>query len=210
MKLSLFKNLRLHQPSLHRSILLPSDDSTEQCTSINAHRTVHAQQCMMSDSTILPGLCTYNWITLLLLKSQRSIEIMPATSSSNKPQEWSSQRTTIIIASLFLGGFMSLSWLYTWFFEGSPFSSETLRTPFPGIKALLLDIGISHFFIYIWIAYKEPALISRIVWLVSLITFGNIATCIFVIIQCLKHPRDPLSSLLLSSSDYRNLQKSKE
>jgi hypothetical protein len=53
----------------------------------------------------------------------------------------------------------------------------------PWFIATLFDAYWAFFTFYLWLAYKEAAWISCILWLVAVVLLGNIATSIYCLIQ---------------------------
>jgi hypothetical protein len=47
--------------------------------------------------------------------------------------------------------------------------------------ATLCDTYFSFFIIYLWMAYKEPSWIKRVIWLIAVFSLGTIAISIFVL-----------------------------
>lgn len=69
--------------------------------------------------------------------------------------------------------------------------------PDPWFKATLADAYFGFLTVYVWIAYKERARWSRILWFVLLMGLGNIAIASYVLIQLFKlRPEDSVRTLL--------------
>ncbi|MCC5809160.1 MAG: DUF1475 family protein [Ectothiorhodospiraceae bacterium] len=51
------------------------------------------------------------------------------------------------------------------------------------IQTTLVDIYISFLTIWLWIAYKERSWVSRLLWLVLVLTLGSVAITTYVLIQ---------------------------
>jgi len=65
-------------------------------------------------------------------------------------------------------------------------------------QVTLLDAYLGFFIFYVWVAWKEQSVLSRVVWFVLIMTFGNMATASYVIVQIWRHPKDrPVSEILL-------------
>lgn len=60
----------------------------------------------------------------------------------------------------------------------------------PWFQATLVDAYFGFLTFYIWVAYKERKLGRRIVWFVLIMTLGNIAMSIYVLIQLWKWDSD--------------------
>jgi hypothetical protein len=72
--------------------------------------------------------------------------------------------------------------------------------PDPWFKATLADAYFGFLTVFLWIAYKEPGLGRRLLWLVLLLTLGNIAIAAYLMLQTFKlRPGDPVEKLLLRS-----------
>ncbi|XP_049931191.1 uncharacterized protein LOC116267580 isoform X2 [Nymphaea colorata] len=96
-----------------------------------------------------------------------------------------------------LGLFMLATLLYTIFTDGSPFRKEVL-TPWMG--ATLIDFYINVAAIWAWVIYKESNCFGALLWIVLLICFGSISTCLYIVIELFKlSPEDPLYLVFLNS-----------
>ncbi len=58
----------------------------------------------------------------------------------------------------------------------------------PWFRATLADAYFGFLAVYLWIAYKERTWGRRILWFVLLMTLGNIAIAIYVLIQLFRLP----------------------
>jgi len=68
----------------------------------------------------------------------------------------------------------------------------------PWMVATLNDFYINMTVIFLWVAYKERTLASRLVWLVLLVALGSIATTAYVFLQLVKLKEgDPIELLFL-------------
>nr|XP_011458456.1 PREDICTED: uncharacterized protein LOC101304636 isoform X2 [Fragaria vesca subsp. vesca] len=79
-----------------------------------------------------------------------------------------------------LGLFMLGTLLYTLLTDGSPFRKELLT---PWMVATLVDFYINVTALSVWVAYKESSWITAVVWIILLICFGSITTCVYILIQ---------------------------
>ncbi|KAJ8747758.1 hypothetical protein K2173_014515 [Erythroxylum novogranatense] len=102
-------------------------------------------------------------------------------------------RRPLLVGFLFLAFVMVATLIYTISIDGLPFRRDLLT---PWMAATLVDFiltlqlwGIKT---VAWISYKEPNFISAAFWIVLLVCFGSITTCIYIVIQLLKLP--PLQS----------------
>ena len=65
-------------------------------------------------------------------------------------------------------------------------------------QATLADAYFGFITFYVWVAYKEPTVVRRIIWFVLVMTLGNIAMSIYVLIQLARmKPQDGWPELLL-------------
>ncbi|MBM3759842.1 MAG: DUF1475 domain-containing protein [Acidobacteria bacterium] len=53
----------------------------------------------------------------------------------------------------------------------------------PWSPATLWDAYFGFLTFYVWVSYKEPKWLGRIVWFVLIMTLGNIAMSLYVLIQ---------------------------
>lgn len=66
------------------------------------------------------------------------------------------------------------------------FHSPTFREPW--VIATLLDAYWAFVTFYIWVAWKEPSLGARVLWLVSILLLGNIAMAAYMLAQLFSVP----------------------
>ena len=50
-------------------------------------------------------------------------------------------------------------------------------------QATLADAYFGFVTFYVWVAYREPTIVRRIIWFVLIMTLGNIAMSIYVLIR---------------------------
>ncbi len=68
-------------------------------------------------------------------------------------------------------------------------------------QATLFDAYFGFVTFYVWVAYKERLMWSRILWFVLIMCLGNIAMAIYMLIQLAKlAPSTPVSSMLINST----------
>jgi hypothetical protein len=68
----------------------------------------------------------------------------------------------------------------------------------PWMRATLWDFYANVFVIYLWICYKEPGVLLKIVWLVAMVCLGSIASCVYVLIELFRlEPGDGIQELLM-------------
>ncbi|MDH3253976.1 MAG: DUF1475 domain-containing protein [Acidobacteriota bacterium] len=58
----------------------------------------------------------------------------------------------------------------------------------PWFRATLADAYFGFLAVYLWIAYKERTWGRRILWFVLLVTLGNIAIAVYVLLQLFRLP----------------------
>ncbi len=64
-------------------------------------------------------------------------------------------------------------------------------------QVTLLDAYLGFFIFYVWVAWKEQTVLSRVVWFVLIMAFGNMATSLYVVVQIIPHPKTrPVSEIL--------------
>lgn len=64
------------------------------------------------------------------------------------------------------------------------------------------DLYIHDVILSVWVAYKESSWISAISWILSILCFGSIALCVYIVWQlyCLS-PQQPISLLIFNSKN---------
>jgi hypothetical protein len=68
----------------------------------------------------------------------------------------------------------------------------------PWFVATLFDTYFAFLTFYLWLAYKETGWLSRVLWLVAVLSLGNIAMAAYVLWKLFKLPSNaPLDALLL-------------
>ncbi|SEI96135.1 Protein of unknown function [Dyadobacter koreensis] len=53
----------------------------------------------------------------------------------------------------------------------------------PWMRATLWDFYANAFIIYLWIFYKEPDMLPKIVWFFMMFFLGSIASCAYILIE---------------------------
>ena len=53
----------------------------------------------------------------------------------------------------------------------------------PWFQATLLDAYCGFLTFFVWVAYKEPAMWRTVLWFVLIMTLGNIAMSVYVLLQ---------------------------
>ena len=68
--------------------------------------------------------------------------------------------------------------------------------PDPWFRATLADAYCGFLFFWLWVAWREPGLTARISWLLLIMTLGNIAMALYVLLQLRRlRPGDGIGSL---------------
>ena len=74
----------------------------------------------------------------------------------------------------------------------------------PWFQATLADAYFGFITFYVWVAYKETGWVSRVVWFVLIMSLGNMAMAVYVLIQLARlRPGEDVSRLLLRSQPAR-------
>ncbi|KAJ9675390.1 hypothetical protein PVL29_024357 [Vitis rotundifolia] len=106
---------------------------------------------------------------------------------------------TARISFSLLGLLMLGTLIYTLLTDGSPFRKELLT---PWMTATLIDFYINVVALSVWVAYKESSWISAFLWIILLICFGSITTCIYIVQQLFQlSSQDPLYLVLLNNGN---------
>ncbi|KAM0933496.1 hypothetical protein DsansV1_C35g0229541 [Dioscorea sansibarensis] len=69
---------------------------------------------------------------------------------------------------------------YTLITDGSPFRMELLT---PWMAATLIDFYINVVAIAVWVIHTESSWITSFIWIIFLICFGSITTCVYIVVQ---------------------------
>ena len=70
--------------------------------------------------------------------------------------------------------------------------------PDPWFRATLADAYFGFLTVYLWIAYREPTWPRRILWLALVLTLGNIAIAVYLLLRLTAlSPGDGVDRLLL-------------
>jgi len=67
--------------------------------------------------------------------------------------------------------------------ESNLFKQWNFLGSIPWMRATLWDFYANAFIIYLWIFYKEPRILLKIVWFLLMFFLGSIASCAYVLIQ---------------------------
>ncbi|KAI7744140.1 hypothetical protein M8C21_009154, partial [Ambrosia artemisiifolia] len=101
-----------------------------------------------------------------------------------------------------LACFMLGTLLYTLIVDGSPFRSQ-LYTPW--VVATLIDFYINVVALSVWVAYKESSWMHAFLWILFLICFGSITTCLYIVRQLFYLSSDQPIFLILFHNNHRQV-----
>ncbi|MBM3740958.1 MAG: DUF1475 domain-containing protein [Acidobacteria bacterium] len=77
----------------------------------------------------------------------------------------------------------------------------------PWAVATLWDAYAGFLLFYLWVLYKERSSLARAVWLVLIMSLGNIATSLYALIQIIRlRPDQPAEAMLLRHHGREGLQ----
>lgn len=104
-----------------------------------------------------------------------------------------------LLRSLFIGVLISMLWVTSWAsFKCPLFGVPHSVAIHPWFIATLFDAYWGFLTFYIWVAYKETRWVSKISWLLAILTLGNIAMSVFCLIELFSiKSKDSISSILL-------------
>lgn len=104
-----------------------------------------------------------------------------------------------------LGCLMLGTLIYTLIVDGSPFRAE-LYTPW--VVATLIDFYINVVALSVWVAYKESRWMITFLWILFLVCFGSITTCVYIVRQLFYLSPDQPIFLVLFRNNHRDLKSS--
>lgn len=103
----------------------------------------------------------------------------------------------MILFSLILLGMLCITTYAS--LQQSIWAVDSELTGDPWFQATLVDAYFGFITFYVWVAYKETSLASRVLWFVLVMLLGNIAMSIYVLLQLYRLPADaPLRDLLVA------------
>ncbi|XP_006383647.3 uncharacterized protein LOC18099635 [Populus trichocarpa] len=119
-------------------------------------------------------------------------------------------KSSLLSNGMFNGGYSRS--VYTIYVDGFPFRRDLLT---PWMIATLVDFYINVIAVAAWISYKESNFLTATIWILLLICFGSITTCVYIFIQFLKlSPKeslqDPVYRVLLRHESKGVEQKMKQ
>ncbi|KAL9228058.1 hypothetical protein vseg_003675 [Gypsophila vaccaria] len=115
--------------------------------------------------------------------------------------------TALKYVFIIMGSLTTATVLYTLITDGLPFRKDLLT---PWMTATLVDFYINVTVLAVWVCYKESSWFTAPLWVVLLVCFGSITTCLYVTIQLFlltaeESADDPMYHILL-----RRRQKQKD
>jgi hypothetical protein len=86
--------------------------------------------------------------------------------------------------------------------ESNLFKEWNFLGSIPWMRATLWDFYANAFVIYLWIFYKEPGILMKIVWLILMVCLGSIASCLYILIELFRlKPGEGIHELLMKQHD---------
>ena len=72
-------------------------------------------------------------------------------------------------------------------------------------RATLVDAYFGFITFFVWVAYRETSWTARVLWLIAILSLGNMAMAIYVLLQLRRaNPDWPIYSLLLRPEHFSN------
>ncbi|XP_061345154.1 uncharacterized protein LOC133291004 isoform X2 [Gastrolobium bilobum] len=154
--------------------------------------------------------CAYIVLQFLKLSSQESSQdpmyyvlLRHPNKSGTEPKRKHSFVVTLRILFGILGVVMLGTLVYTLVTDGSPFRTELLT---PWLAATLVDFYINVVALAVWVAYKESSWICAVLWIILLISFGSITTCVYIVWQLFQIScQDPAYLVLVHQGDRKQI-----
>jgi hypothetical protein len=89
----------------------------------------------------------------------------------------------------FMGVLAAMLSVTTWAsMRGALWETPRAVVAHPWFIATLFDTYFAFLTFYCWVAYKETAIWARVVWLLAILTLGNIAMATYILIQLFRAP----------------------
>ncbi|KAJ4701140.1 putative Transmembrane protein [Melia azedarach] len=149
--------------------------------------------------------CLFIFIQLLKLSPQESLRdpiyhvLLRHTSKDSMEHKRKHSVVTARIIFSILGVLMLGTLVYTLLTDGSPFRKELLT---PWMTATLIDFYINVVSLSVWVAYKESSWVGAFFWIILLICFGSITTCVYIVLQLFRlSSQDPVYIVLFNSGN---------
>ena len=96
-------------------------------------------------------------------------------------------------ALIILFGFLFIYIVYTVIstsLESNLFEEWNFLASTPWMKATLVDFYVNTVVIFVWMAFREKSWTSRILWLITFVFLGSIATTAYVLVQLFSLKKD--------------------
>ncbi|XP_012074456.1 uncharacterized protein LOC105635926 isoform X2 [Jatropha curcas] len=154
--------------------------------------------------------CFYIFIQFLKLSPQESLQDpmyhVLLHHAKKDAVEYKRKASPVVAARIgfsILGCLMLGTLIYTLVTDGSPFRKELFT---PWMAATLVDFYINVVALSVWVAYKESSFISAVLWIILLICFGSITTCVYIVEQLFQlTSQDPLYLVLLNKDNRKQV-----
>jgi len=108
----------------------------------------------------------------------------------------------LLFASIVLGALIGVSFWASSRMDLMPAIHELFgqasKDANPWFVATLFDAYFGFLWFWLWVAYKERGFFARVLWLVLILTLGNMAMAAYVLLQLARLPEDAdIEDLLL-------------
>ncbi|XP_039143696.1 uncharacterized protein LOC120280812 [Dioscorea cayenensis subsp. rotundata] len=113
--------------------------------------------------------------------------------------DWKTKNFSIVFLKILfsvLGLVVFTTVVYTLITDGSPFRMELLT---PWMAATLIDFYINVVAISVWVIHRESSWITSFIWIIFLICFGSITTCVYIVVQLFHLSRQDQSTVVYSA-----------
>ena len=149
--------------------------------------------------------CLVSNMVVLREPRERNIESALAARDATRQKPVSEakvmRRALILLFGVILGAMLTVT--TTASLDRSIFDVGSQLTSDPWFHATLADCYFGFLTCYVWVAYKERAIWRRVVWFVLIMTLGNIAMSIYMLIQLRRWDASRgVESLLLRTDDF--------
>lgn len=95
-----------------------------------------------------------------------------------------------LLRLLFIGIFTVMAALIVWASLNQPiFGIPPEVRSNPWFIATLFDAYFAFLTFYVWVAWKEPKLAARILWLVTVLLWGNFAMAVYMLVELFRIDR---------------------
>ena len=102
------------------------------------------------------------------------------------------------LIALFGAIFIAMIWItVTASLQENVFTAGARLWPDPWFQATLADAYFGFITFLVWVIYKEKSILSRILWTVLVLAFGNITMSLYVLMKVFQLKKDESWSALL-------------